>query len=561
MKNIFASVQARNLDALPEKATSNQAARGRMPRRRIVIGALILLAVLATASGIYLYRAKQQEATSQVAVSALQTAVARRGSLTVSASAAGQVVTSGEVSLGFDEAGTLSELLVKVGDEVTTGQVLARLEIDQSAEDIALALAEAQLNLLTAQQALDDLTASSQLDAAEAMMAVETAQQELDELQNPALRQAQASQAVAEAQAEVNSALSIYNGTRSTADAATIAKAKAELTIASANYQEAKDRYDDYAGKPDTSLEKANETLKFNAALAAYNTALRYYNAVTGTGSELDLAQTAADLAAAQAKLAQAQREAERIAGGATPGEIALAEANLAVAQAKYETLKDGPDPAEVTRLEAELASAKAKLEVVQETQPVLELTAPMDGTILAINASVGEELESGAIVTMADLTQPLLQVYLDETDVDKAIVAYEAEVIFDSLPDETFTGHIIEVNPSLQSVSGVSAVMVKVLLDGDSFSKPQMLPVGSNASVEVIGGRTENAVLVPVEAVREISPGEYAVFVLENGEPRLRLVTVGLMDYTYAEIISGVEAGETVTTGLIETAAGAVQE
>jgi multidrug efflux pump subunit AcrA (membrane-fusion protein) len=184
-----------------------------------------------------------------------------------------------------------------------------------------------------------------------------------------------------------------------------------------------------------------------------------------------------------------------------------------------------------------------------------------MDGTILAINASVGEELESGAIVTMADLTQPLLQVYLDETDVDKAIVAYEAEVIFDSLPDETFTGHIIEVNPSLQSVSGVSAVMVKVLLDGDSFSKPQMLPVGSNASVEVIGGRTENAVLVPVEAVREISPGEYAVFVLENGEPRLRLVTVGLMDYTYAEIISGVEAGETVTTGLIETAAGAVQE
>jgi multidrug efflux pump subunit AcrA (membrane-fusion protein) len=218
--------------------------------------------------------------------------------------------------------------------------------------------------------------------------------------------------------------------------------------------------------------------------------------------------------------------------------------------------LKSGSDPAEVARAEAELASAKAKLAVAEETKPVIELTAPMAGTILTIDSSVGQSLKSGSFITMADLTKPLLQVYLDETDVDKAIVGYEADVVFDSLPDETFTGHIIEVNPSLQSVSGVSAVLVMVQLDGDSFAKPQMLPVGSNASVDVIGGRSENVVLVPVEAVREISPGEYAVFVMENGEPRMHVVQVGLMDYTNAEIVSGVNAGDTVTTGLIETAA-----
>jgi multidrug efflux pump subunit AcrA (membrane-fusion protein) len=73
-------------------------------------------------------------------------------------------------------------------------------------------------------------------------------------------------------------------------------------------------------------------------------------------------------------------------------------------------------------------------------------------------------------------------------------------------------------------------------------------------ASVEVIGGRTNGAVLVPVEALREISPGEYAVFVMEDDQPRLRVVTVGLMDFTSAEILSGLEAGETVTTGIVET-------
>jgi hypothetical protein len=53
----------------------------------------------------------------------------------------------------------------------------------------------------------------------------------------------------------------------------------------------------------------------------------------------------------------------------------------------------------------------------------------------------------------------------------------------------------------------------------------------------------------------RNVFPGdEYAVFVMEDDEPRLRMVTVGIMDYTSAEIISGLEAGEVVTTGVVET-------
>ena len=35
----------------------------------------------------------------------------------------------------------------------------------------------------------------------------------------------------------------------------------------------------------------------------------------------------------------------------------------------------------------------------------------------------------------------------------------------------------------------------------------------------------------------------------MEDGEPKLRFVEVGLMDFTYAEILSGLEVGDTVTT------------
>ena len=43
-------------------------------------------------------------------------------------------------------------------------------------------------------------------------------------------------------------------------------------------------------------------------------------------------------------------------------------------------------------------------------------------------------------------------------------------------------------------------------------------------------------------------------IFVMDNGEPQLRMVEVGLMDFTYAEILSGLELGDVVTTGIVET-------
>ena len=138
--------------------------------------------------------------------------------------------------------------------------------------------------------------------------------------------------------------------------------------------------------------------------------------------------------------------------------------------------------------------------------------------------------------------------------DRDKVGLDYEAEVTFDALPDQVFTGHVTQVDPELTNSNGVTAVRAVVQLDADSFSKPQTLPIGLNASVDVIGGRATQALLVPVEALREISTGSYAVFVVKDGKPTLTMVEVGLMDLTYAEITSGLNQGDVVTTGIVET-------
>jgi len=223
--------------------------------------------------------------------------------------------------------------------------------------------------------------------------------------------------------------------------------------------------------------------------------------------------------------------------------EIALRQAELALQQALLSRESNALN----------LAQSQLNVEAAEAALDDTVLIAPMDGTVMAVNGSVGENV-SGSLITLADLEQPLLEAYLDEVDLDKVGQGFEVEVVFDALPDDVFAGQVVQVDPMLSEVGGVTAVRAVIQLDSDSFAKPQSLPVGLNATVEVIGGRAQNALLVPVEALRELSPGEFAVFIMEDGEPQLRFVEVGLMDFTFAEILSGVEAGETVTTGIIET-------
>ena len=285
----------------------------------------------------------------------------------------------------------------------------------------------------------------------------------------------------------------------------------------------------------DSAVERAQENL--TVAQINYNAAVSSTNQSSSTNAQSGV--LGAELALKAAQEGPSQDEIDT-------AQTAVRQAELAYQQALLN--KELDEKVGVKQAELTLQSAEDALAAT-------ELAAPVDGTIMAISANPGEIVGSGELITLADLSQPLLEVYLDETDLNKIGVDYEVEVTFDAMPHDIFAGHVIEVDPMLSNLNNVTTVRALVQLDEDSFSKPQTLPVGLNASVEVIGGRAQNVLLVPVEALREVSPGQYAVFVIgADGEPELRFVEVGLMDFSFAEIKSGLEMGETVTTGLVET-------
>ena len=155
--------------------------------------------------------------------------------------------------------------------------------------------------------------------------------------------------------------------------------------------------------------------------------------------------------------------------------------------------------------------------------------------------------------MTLSNLDQPYaLDAYLDAEDWGEIKDGYEVEVSFDILPDQIFKGVVTNIDPTLDTSSANKALVhISARLD-DAIAYD--LPSGVAVSVDVIGGRAENAVLVPVEALHEIGDGQYTLFVMQNGKLRLHEIQVGLQDLTKAEIISGLNAGDIVTTGVVET-------
>ena len=75
------------------------------------------------------------------------------------------------------------------------------------------------------------------------------------------------------------------------------------------------------------------------------------------------------------------------------------------------------------------------------------------------------------------------------------------------------------------------------------------------------MAGEALNALLVPVQALRELGEDQYAVFVVQpDGELEMRMVEVGLKDYVNAEIRSGLQRGEVVKTGEQGTSSSSTQ-
>jgi len=465
---------------------------------------ILVIVLLAAAGGGYYYYRQTTTTAEAASTTPLQTTTVKRGNMVISASGTGSVISQDKAQLGFEYSGVLAQLYVAVGDEVKKGDVLAVSAPSDDAATIQSKLTSARLSVLQTQQNMDNLTSTSANEVSLAQLQSDLAAMQLSVI-------------------DTESTLTDLINTRASmnwkrCDSDTI-ESKLEA------YETALDRWNRSA-----HLTNSTEYQQMIAAELNYNWCNSKYSQSELDAADAEINSTKASIQLMQSQIAEDQTEINNLQSSS------------------------GPDSLDIQIAQAQLDNAKANLEVVEAESVSDTITAPFDGTILSISNSVGDTVGTAKFITMADLSQPYLEVLLDETDLNNVGIGYQVSVTFDALPNQTFTGKVVAINPSLSNAFSVTAIQTTVQLDTSSFSKPQNLPIGLSATVEVISAQAQNVLLVPVEALHELSAGNYAVFVIENGTPVLKTVEVGLMDYTSAEIKSGLIEGDVVTTGIVET-------
>ncbi|MGD8245065.1 MAG: efflux RND transporter periplasmic adaptor subunit [Anaerolineae bacterium] len=457
-----------------------------MKRRRIwIIGTIVLL--LTTGGGYFAYTRTYLAQAQEPEEPTMETATVIQGDIVLTADGSGELIPAEELELSFRTGGRLAEVLVKTGDQVAEGDLLARLETDS----LERAVAEADVELQIAQLELADV--------------------------------------------------------REGPSEAELADAEAKLRDAQAGLTLAYDAYQDTADSDDSAADAAKEN---------YDWWVSYYQGQKAKYEAGNLSQ--ADHDWAMAAMIQADEAWQRAVNNVEVAKVqawrSVEQAQNAVTQAeedlgllKSEPLTDTLVVAEFAVDEALLAHEEAKADL-EEAQ----LYAPFDGTVMDVAAEPEDQVgTSTGILTLADMHMPLLQFWLEESDMGNVAAGNQVNVTFEALPGYTFTGTLVRVDPVLVTVSGTTAVQSQARLNlGDQDVK---LLSGMTADVEVVSAETRNALLVPVEAPRaceaeQTSEGGYCVSVVKtDGTLETRAVEVGLEDAVNVEILSGLELGETV--------------
>ncbi len=322
----------------------------------------------------------------------------------------GNLVPKDSMYLSFPGGGHVSTILVKQGDKVTTGQVLASLGDRQQYQ---ANLTAAQLEVENAQQALNDLNTNAGISSANSWIALLDANQHIIQAEN--------------AWASLDT-----EDYRKKIDEAAIAVANTQTEL-----KDAQTEFDKYANQD------ANNPTRKSAETALNNAQLKYDDAVHNHDQlTIDRDRAQANLELAQALQTQAQKD--------------------------YDSTRQGPDPSQLALAQKNLDVAQAHQAAVQSALDNLDIKAPFDGTVVDVNVSVGQLVGSDTwAVQVADFSEWYVETSdVTEQEVVRLSIGQGATISPDALPSLHLNSQVTEIADMFHTQGGDVLYQVRLRVD-----------------------------------------------------------------------------------------------
>lgn len=197
------------------------------------------------------------------------------------------------------------------------------------------------------------------------------------------------------------------------------------------------------------------------------------------------------------------------------------------------------------------LAKAQRQVETVDDKLRKTKLMASMDGTVLNVNVIEGQVVVAAAsvnsgttLMTIADLSRLLVATHVNQVDVSKLQLKQKIKLNAESLKDMDFNAAISFIAPVATVKNGVKGFDVQALIDHpDSRLRP-----GMTVNMVVPIANVQQALSVPIAAVfRGDDETSKVVYVRHGESTEKREVTVGVSNLDFAEIKTGIKAGEEI--------------
>jgi RND family efflux transporter MFP subunit len=193
---------------------------------------------------------------------------------------------------------------------------------------------------------------------------------------------------------------------------------------------------------------------------------------------------------------------------------------------------------------QAALSQAEGALALARLQLSRTEVPSPLDGIVVKRLLSVGEQVDGTAaqpIFEVANTAQVELFGNVPAVYLEKIRPGQEFQITTDIAPGKTFEGRVVAISPAVDASTNVGLVRIRIV------NQAGLLRLGMFLSAQAPLETHPNALVVPSQAVYRNEQGQALVYRVRDDKAEAVPVELGIETQERVELLSGVEAGDTV--------------
>jgi len=447
-----------------------------------------------------------------------ETIKAERGDLTQTTEVSGEIVSSEEINLGFENSGKVSKVFFDVGDFVQKGDIVAILDKDEFDSEIN----EIRALLDSENARLDELTGGGQGITSQAKL-----------------------------ESEKTILVSTIKKAHTTSDSLITNVVDVFFENASRGLPEFTVALDNYLLRQKINLERKDigKLLKsWKEDIKNISTGSLNYGYINSVLSRIESISNFLTLISSGSNEFRVTGEHSQVEIDSYVSAINQARTTLSnlIIDINAATEKVRAVESQIPIQQAIVKNTEALFSKTESRSRQFIIESPIDGIITKRNVESGENIIANEeVISIVNNKDFEIEAFIPEVNISGVDVGDSAILTFEAFGKDTFfNAEIAHIDPIGTKKDGITTY--KVILDLEEQN--EMIRSGMSVDIEIEKSKTENVILIPSYVLQKSNDVVFVEILNNNGEKERRNVRLGGRDSNgNVEVLKGISEGEDI--------------